>query len=175
MSIAGIASTLFSQLSSLQNSQTQPLSTEFQQLAQDLQSGNLTQAQADYSALQQNLPAGFSSSNSPLAQELNAVGSDLQSGNLSSAQQDFAKVEQTVQQSAQLHHHHHHHGAGATQAPQSNPISQLLDTLGQDLQAGNLTQAQQAYSALTQNLQLLGIESTPGADSTALSALSLSA
>jgi hypothetical protein len=160
MSIAGIASSLFPQLNSLQNSQTQQLSTEFQQLTQDLQTGNLTQSQTDFTALQKSEPAGFANSGSPLAQELNTLGSALQSGNLPAAQQDFANVQQTVQQNAQLHHHHHHGGGAspASSTDQNSPFTQMLDTLGQDLQTGNLTQAQQAYSALTQNLQLFGTD-----------------
>jgi outer membrane protein assembly factor BamD (BamD/ComL family) len=177
MSIIGIASSLFSQLNSPQNNQAQPLSTEFQQLGQDLQAGNLTQAQTDFTALQQSLPAGFAN-NSPLAQEFSALGSDLQAGNLSASQQDFANMQQTVQQSAQLHHHHHHHGGGAapsSTAQQADPITQMLDTLGQDLQSGDLSQAQQAYSALTQNLQPFGGDSTLSAGSLALpSSLSVS-
>lgn len=57
MSIAGIASNLYSQISALQNSQQTSVQTEFQRLAQDLQAGNLTQAQTDFATLQQNAPA----------------------------------------------------------------------------------------------------------------------
>ena len=165
MSIAGIASSILTQLISPQSNPAQQLKTEFQQLAQDLQSGNLTQAQTDFAALQQSTPAGFAQSNSPLAQGLNTLGSDLQSGSLSSAQQDFLNLEQTVQQSSQggqIHHHHHHHGGGesassTSSSQQDNPLTQLLNTLGQDLQTGNLTQAQQAYAQLTQSLSLFGV------------------
>ena len=166
MSIAGIASSILTQLISSPQNPAQQLKTEFQQLAQDLQSGNLTQAQTDFAALQQSTPAGFAQSNSPLAQELNTLGSDLQSGKLSSAQQDFLNIEQTVQQNSQgsqIHHHHHHHGGGGeplsstSNSQQDNPLTQLLNTLGQDLQTGNLTQAQQAYSQLAQSLSLFGV------------------
>ncbi len=184
MSIAGIASSILTQLiSSPQNNQAQQLKTEFQQLSQDLQSGNLTHAQTDFTALQQSTPAGFAQSKSPLAQEINTLGSDLQSGKLSAAQQDFANLEQTVQQSSQIRHHHHHHGGGGESASstsssqQDNPLTQLLNTLGQDLQTGNLTQAQQAYAQLTQSLSLFGFGSSFNAGHTVppVSNLSVSA
>ena len=57
MSVSGIsASSYLSQ--SLQSWQTkaQTIQNEFQQLGQDLQSGNLTQAQSDFKTLSQNLP-----------------------------------------------------------------------------------------------------------------------
>ena len=56
MSIAGIASSIFSQLSSVQSKPQTPQSA-FQQLAQDLQAGNLTQAQTDFATLQKSAPA----------------------------------------------------------------------------------------------------------------------
>jgi hypothetical protein len=166
MSIAGIASSILFQLSSPHNSQAQQLKTEFQQLAQDLQAGNLTRAQTDFAALQQSTPAGFSSSANPLSQELTTLGSDLQSGKLSAAQQDFLNIQQTVEQHSQSSqiHHHHYHGGGApipasSPGQQDNPVTQLLNTLAKDLQTGNLTQAQQAYTQLAQSLQLFGVGS----------------
>ena len=68
MSIAGIlSSNLFSSGAVHGNQQTQgaqgvsqkfqQLKSEFQQLGQDLQSGNLTQAQADYATLSQDFQA----------------------------------------------------------------------------------------------------------------------
>jgi len=162
MSIAGIASSLFSQIGSLQNNPKSQIQTEFQQLAQDLTSGNLSGAQSDFAALQKNAPGAQANSTSPLSQAFSALGKDLQSGNLSAAQQDFATIQQDIsaaQQTGQVHHHHHHHG-GESQASQStsgqSSLAQLFSTLGQDLQSGNLSSAQQAYSALQQDLQQLG-------------------
>jgi outer membrane protein assembly factor BamD (BamD/ComL family) len=158
MSIAGIASTLFSQLNSIQNTKQTTLQNEFQQLAKDLQAGNLTGAQADFAALQQNAPTSQTTGNT-LSQAVTALGNDLKSGNLAGAQQDFATIQQDIQQAAtqggQVHHHHHHHASesqtsGASSSQQS--IAQLFSTLGQDLQSGNITAAQQAYSSLQQDL-----------------------
>src|SRR5450631_354169 len=161
MSIAGIASSLFSQIGSLQNNPKSQIQTEFQQLAQDLTSGNLSGAQSDFAALQENAPGAQNNGTSPLSQAFSALGKDLQSGNLSAAQQDFATIQQDIsaaQQTGQVHHHHHY--GGESQVSQStsgqSSLAQLFSTLGQDLQSGNLSSAQQAYSALQQNLQQLG-------------------
>jgi hypothetical protein len=48
-----------------------------------------------------------------------------------------------------MHNHHHHHVGGSG----GSAIHQLLSQLGQSLQSGNLTAAQQAYSTLLQEFQ----------------------
>jgi outer membrane protein assembly factor BamD (BamD/ComL family) len=163
MSIAGIASSLFSQINALQNTQQTSVQTEFQKLAQDLQAGNLTQARTDFATLQQNAPASQANGSNPLSQAFSALGSDLQSGNLTGAQQEFATIQQDIQQGAQqggqVHHHHHSEQAqnSNTSSSQTNSITQLFSTLGQDLQSGNLSTAQQAYASLQQDLQLFSV------------------
>ena len=168
MSIAGIASTLFSQLSNLHSSKPTAQS-EFQQLAKDLQAGNLSGAQDDFAALQQNLSA--KATTNPLSQAISTLGNDLKTGNLTSAQQDFANFRQELQQAVQQGGHHHHHHAPESQnsssdTTQLNSIAQLFSTLGQDLQSGNLSSAQQAYASLQQDLQLF----STGASGTTVSA-----
>jgi len=180
MSIAGIASSLFSQISNLQNSQQTTAQSEFQQLAKDLQAGNLKGAQADFAALQQNAPASRATGTSSLLQAVSALSNDLQSGNLAGAQQDFANIQQDVQQAAQqggqVRHHHHHHASesqnSSPSSPQQNSIAQLFSTLGEDLQSGNLANAQQAYASLQQDLQLF---STSGSSSAASAPVNVSA
>jgi hypothetical protein len=54
MSVAGISSINSTQLANFQ-SNFQRVQSEFKQLGQDLQSGNLTQAQADFVTLSQSL------------------------------------------------------------------------------------------------------------------------
>src|SRR5208282_5556411 len=154
MSVSGISS---SSLYSTQNveSSAQQFRQEFQQLGQDLQAGNLSAAQSDFATLQ-NLTSQNSSatsqSNSPIAQAFQQLAKDLQSGNLSAAQQDFTNIQQDFQnQAGQTHgHHHHHHGGGGGG---DSSITQLLQQLGQDLQSGNLSTAQQAYNTIQQDLQ----------------------
>ena len=158
-------------------SKFQQFQQEFQQLGQDLQSGNLSQAQSDFATLQQNAPAGspFSpsstssnpssntSSTSPantIAQAVSQLAQDLQTGNLTSAQSDFATLQQDLQQNgtqgAQGHGHHHHRHRVESSDSSSGPgsaINQAFGQLGQALQSGNLQSAQQAYSTLQQDFQ----------------------
>jgi hypothetical protein len=143
----------------------QQLKTEFQQLGQDLQSGNLTQAQQDYAALSQNLPNGSQATTNPVLQALTQLGQDLQSGNLQAAQQDYATVQQDAQQQASQvggHHGHHHHHFESSQSPSSsssssgNSVNQAFASLAQELQAGNLSGAQSAFATLQSDLQQIG-------------------
>ncbi len=155
MSIAGIlASSFMSPFTSSVQSNRQQFTQEFQQLGQDLQSGNLSAAQSDFSSLQQLVPSSPSSStqsSNPISQEFSQLSSDLQAGNLTAAQQDYATIQQDFQsQGSQMHHHHHHHHGGGSSGT-TNPLSQLMSELGQSLQSGNLTAAQQAYAALQQD------------------------
>jgi len=177
MSISGISSSNFWQTYNpgTQQNQFQQFQQEFQQLGQDLQSGNLSQAQSDFTTLQQNAPAGSplaaagstssSSGTSTIAQEFNQLATDLQSGNLTAAQSDYSNIQQTAQQNGlqgmQGHHHHHHHSSGSSQnsSQSSSTISQEFAALGQDLQSGNVQSAQQAYSSLQQSLQLFASSS----------------
>jgi hypothetical protein len=167
MSIAGIlSSTLFNSNSQAISSSQQQFRQEFQQLGQALQSGNLSAAQADFATLQQNSPSASSTAaagSGSAAQAFSQLGKDLQSGNLSAAQQDFSNI----QQNTQAHGHHHHHGGGgggggwASNRPTTQPTTLALEfaQLGQDLQAGNVSAAQKAYSAVQQSFASLGANS----------------
>jgi hypothetical protein len=99
MSTAAISSSsLFEQLQSYFQSRQ----SDLQQLGQDLQNGDLTDAQQEYSALQTLGQSGpfangdvFQSSGRE--QDFNAIGEALQSGNVSDAQQAFAQLEGNFQ------------------------------------------------------------------------------
>jgi hypothetical protein len=153
MSVLGIlGSSLFSSLGQAAPASGQQFRQEFQQLGQDLQSGNLSAAQSDFSRLQQvdppAAPASSQSSSSPIAQAFKQLSQDLQAGNSTAAQQDYNAIQQAFQARAQVHHHHQQadgSGAGAS------AISQLVQQLGQALQGGNLSAAQQTYGALQQD------------------------
>src|SRR5208337_3190209 len=116
MSVAGITSINSTQLANVQHN-LQKVQNEFKQLGQDLQSGNLTQAQADFVTLSQSLasppnfvgptaltqsPQAHAASSSHhgvhLHRALSQLGQALQVGNLSAAQQAFAAMEQLWQQ-----------------------------------------------------------------------------
>jgi len=152
----------------------QQIKAEFQQLGQDLQSGNLTQAQTDFATLSQNLPGASQSSANPILQAFSQLGKDLQSGNLQAAQQDYTTVQQDARQIASQvggHHGHHHHHAESSQSStsstqQANPIAAAFSTLAQDLQAGNLSGAQSAFATLQNDLQQIGGFLTGGSSGT---------
>jgi outer membrane protein assembly factor BamD (BamD/ComL family) len=135
------------------SSQLQQFQQEFKQLGQDLQSGNLSSAQSDFVTLENNLQqagsASTSQSNSPIALAFKQLAQDLQAGNLSGAQNDYKTIQQDIQSQTSQTHHHHHHAGGS----QGSQVSQLFTQLGQDLQAGNLSNAQSDFSSLQQLLQ----------------------
>lgn len=163
------------------------LKTDFQQLSQDLQSGNLAAAQQDYATISQTLPGanqaapaqsgaasaasgtGSTANVSPIIQAFTQLGQDLQSGNLQAARQDYATVQQDALQSAQqtqgYHRHHRHHHVGSENAQagqQANGISQAFNQLAQSLQSGNLSGAQSAFATLQSDLQQIGGFVSPG-------------
>jgi hypothetical protein len=170
MSVLAIANSIFSQIDSLAaHSKSRQLKQGFQQLGQDLQSGNLSQSQGDFASLQQFLPGGPQSPTvtSPtsaqgsnlLAVAVSQLAQDLKSGNLTAAQSDITTVQQDVQQTGQQQqgvgqaHLHHHHAGSAQSSGQQDPISTLFGQLGRDLQSGNVSGAQQAYASLQQDFQ----------------------
>lgn len=175
MSVSGISSSsLFDyNTQDVQNTQQQ-IHQEFQQLGQDLQSGNLSAAQADFADLQSLTPQSNSSSASqssnPLAQAFSQLSQDLQSGNLSAAQQDYATIQQDLQSGAsQMHHHHHHHGGGSSSGSQGSTFSQMFSELGQALQSGNLSTAQQVFGSIEQEFPQLAQTSQSQSTSSSVS------
>lgn len=170
MSVTGVSSSNFFQSNVAQSAQNkfQQIQSQFQKLGQDLQSGNLAQAQSDFATLTQELPnaqqqTGAATSTNSIAQAFKTLGQDLQSGNLSAAQQDFAAIQQNAQQASGSSHAHHNHLRRAIDSGQqdSNTLSQAFGALGQALQSGNLSSAQQAYASLQQDLQQF-LSSTAG-------------
>jgi len=177
MSVTGITTSLLSYLNQSSNDNKPPIANlqefkqDFQQLGQDLQSGNLSAAQTDFATLEQVGPASLSNTsatNNPLAKAFQQLSQDLQSGNLSAAQQDYANIQQKFQQlSAQGEEGHHHHGGGGQ-------VQQLFQQLGQDLQSGNLSSAQQTFATLQQDLQSLTANGGQSASASSSSASTVS-
>ena len=167
MSISGITSSNFFQSldSTSLESNFQTFKKDFQQLGQDLQSGNLSQAQADFAAMEsptQPVSSSSQSSSTSLSSAFQHLATDLQSGNLTAAQSDYSTIQQDLQQqSSSVQHHHHHHHAPSQSSDSQNPINSLFSELGQALQSGNLSAAQAAYTSLQQEFEQL----TPGASS----------
>jgi len=103
--------------------------------------------------------AGISSSSffasSPIAQfmaEFKQLGQDLKSGNLSAAEQDFVTLSQEAE--GQTSTTATTQSASATASSSTNSTESTLaadfQTLGQDLQSGNLSGAQQAFAQIQQ-------------------------
>ena len=161
MSVLGIMSSSLLNLGvhSMQN-RMQTARKEFQQLGQDLQSGNLAAAQTDFATLQQMQPQSSSTSStsstqstSPITQDFTQLAADLKAGNTTAAQKDYTQLQKDLQsQPPTTQHHHHHHGGGSGSSSNSE-IGQLFSQLGSALQSGNLSTAQQAYATLQQDIQ----------------------
>jgi hypothetical protein len=174
MSVIGIASSILSTLSGTQNPQNQQnpfqqIRSEFKQLGQDLQAGNLSQAQSDFSTLShdlssvlQNNTSTTANSSNPVVQAFAKLGQDLQSGNLQAAQQDFTTIQQDApQNNAQVsgHRNHHHHvesSNGSSSSQQSSSLAQDFSQLANSLQSGNISAAQAAFSTLQNDIQQIG-------------------
>jgi outer membrane protein assembly factor BamD (BamD/ComL family) len=160
MSVAGILGSSFVNYAAQSvHSRIQQARQDFQQLGQDLQSGNLSAAQSDFAAMQKFGPQSSSSSStqgsSSVSQDFQQLSQDLQSGNTTAAQQDYSKIQQDFQSQAPPTHHHGHHSASSSSSGDSQ-ITQLLSQLGQSLRSGDVSSAQQAYSTLLQDFQQFG-------------------
>ncbi len=181
MSVAAIsASSAFDVSNQNVVSKREQIQQEFQQLGQDLQSGDLTAAQTDFTSLQQLVPklaststtstgtssgstatSGTSStpqntvqSTDPRVQAFAQLEQDVQAGNTSAAQQDYAHIQQIFQQ--RTHNNHRLHTGGFNGAPGGvstlpGGVGQVFQQLGQALQNGDLTSARLAYSSLQQD------------------------
>src|SRR5215475_1830345 len=162
MSIAGISSNLLLNSLSPKQASLQQFKDEFQQLGQDLQAGNLKAAQDDYAQLQKIQQQRYSSTSqssttSSVSQLFAQLGKDLASNNVSSAQDDFNDIMKAIQSnSGSRAHHHHHHGSSGSSS-QTAAVQTDLNTLGQALQAGNLSAAQAAYTSVQSDLQSIGV------------------
>lgn len=118
MSTSGISSSLLAEIASSPSAANQFV-TDLNQLAQDLQGGNLSAAQQDYVTLSQDALDGVSSStattsssgittallsdiasssssSSSFVSELNQLGTDLSNGDLSDAQGDMLSLDSTA-------------------------------------------------------------------------------
>jgi hypothetical protein len=100
------------------NNTTSPITKAFNQLASDLQSGNLSAAQKDFSTVQQDFKNENHASNNlryrtstfvgnlassgqnGLLQDLSQIGQSLTSSNMAGAQQAYATLQQQLQQFA---------------------------------------------------------------------------
>lgn len=97
---------------------------QFQQLGEDLQSGNLSAARQDFASLTSLLSGATPSSTttspqSTVNQDFQKLGQDLQSGDLSAAQTDYTQIQQNAAKAHTAHGHHHHANTDATNSSTS--------------------------------------------------------
>ncbi len=119
VSVAGIFGSSFINYAAKSiHSRMQQARQEFQQLGQDLQSGNLSVAQSDFAAPQKLGPQSktrpSTQNSASLSQDLQQLSQDLQSGNTAAAQQDYSRLQQDFQSQALHTHRHQHHGGGSS-------------------------------------------------------------
>jgi hypothetical protein len=115
MSISAISSSNPLNQANVAQNAKQPSATQFQQLTQALQSGNLSNAQQLFGALNKSASSSGLLS-TQMKQELSNVGSALRSGDLAGARQAYSSVQQDLQDSNHVAAHHHrpvHGGGGA--------------------------------------------------------------
>jgi len=113
MSVSAIfPSSALNLVNNLQNANQQQRA-EFQQFAQALRSGDLTNAQQALGALTKNA-TGSGLQSVQLTQDLHALGSALQSGDAAGARDAYSALQQVFHNSNPLaaHHHRPHYGGG---------------------------------------------------------------
>lgn len=70
----------------------------FQNLGKALNSGNLSDAKAALSQLQQNAPQGASDTSNPMSQQIDALTKAINSGDLKSAQDAYSNIQESMAQ-----------------------------------------------------------------------------
>lgn len=123
MSVSAVNAAQNSYWNTIQSKYNQP-AQDFQNLASDIQSGDLTSAQTALAAFQKDiqnnpqspLATALSDPTSQVSKDFQALQTALQSNDTSAAQTAFAAVKQDLKT---LHHHHHHKAADDTDGTQS--------------------------------------------------------
>jgi len=154
--------------------------SEFKQLGQDLQSGDVSQAESDYTTLTQYLSdfssnstssissaASTESGSTSLVDELNTLGQDLQSGDLSAAQSDYTTLQNDLEQASNQApppppppNFSNTQASDSTTSTSSSTLLEELNALGDALSSSDLTSAQTAYATLQQDLLQFGLTGT---------------
>ena len=127
MSISGISSTTSAYQADVQSA-LQRLKTDFMDLAESLDSGDLAAAQKAFAALMQDLQSAGQEQSSDQTgaagqqtYDLGALAKALTSGDLAGAQKAFAALTQDIQGTGRAHRHHHH--ASSSRNETANPDS----------------------------------------------------
>jgi len=172
LSTSGITSSLLSQIANSPSTANQFV-TGLNQLAKDLQSGNVSAAEDDYVTLSQDALNGASSStattgssgitasllqaiaassgsSSTFVSELNQLGTDLGNGDLSSAQQDMLALDSTALNAASAAGSSSASTAASASAAsaKSSDSAELIQAIVQGMEVGNNTLVGSAMSEL---------------------------
>lgn len=164
MSISGITGSLLSQIIGSSSTANQ-FAVDLNQLAGDLQSGNLSSAQQDYVTLSQDALNGTassstattdssgistsllstiassSSSSTSFVNELNQIGTDLSNNDLSSAQGDMLTLSATALNAASSTSSAAATSAGAVQKSNSADLQTDIQAILEAMRAGNTSAA----------------------------------
>lgn len=104
----------------------QQFKTNFSNLAQAIQSGDLSSAQKAFAALTQNTPSN-ANSQSTIQSDYDALSKALQSGDMNAAKTAFAKLQQDMQNLRKTHHHHKHTEQSNTNTDNTNTNADNTD------------------------------------------------
>jgi hypothetical protein len=181
VSTSGITSSLLSQIAGSPSSLNQFV-TDFNQLAEDLQSGNLSAAQEDYVTLSEDALNGVTSattstsssgltatllsdvtssqsSETSFVSELNQLGSDLENGDLTSSQEDLLNLDSTALNAASTAGASSTTTSAATSSATTSAnqaeIKQLVASVAEAMEFGDSSMVSTAMS------QLASIASSP--------------
>jgi hypothetical protein len=122
------------------HSRFQQIQSEFKQLGEDLQSGNLTLAKKDFTNLSQDIPSAQQNNNTPIAKVFGTLGQALRSQSLSAAEQAISTV-----------------NPGGSR---NGSLAVDLGSLGQALQSANLLSARTAFATLQKDFEQLATGSS---------------
>jgi len=170
LSTSGITSSLLSQIASSPSTANQFV-TDLNQLAKDLQGGNLPAAEDDYVTLSDDAQNGATSStattsasgittsllsdiassssgSSSFVSELNQLGTDLGNGNLSSSQQDLLGLDSTALNAASSASSATSAATGSATSKNSADSAELIQTIEQGMELGDNSVVGSAMSEL---------------------------
>ncbi len=175
MSTSGITSSLLAQILESPSTANQ-FTGDLNQLAQDLQGGNISAAQQDYVTLSEDAlnGAGSSTANTSASgittnllstiasssgdsgsftSELNQLGSDLQNGDLTSAQQDMLALDSTALNAASAVNGGASGNSGTANSASASPNESavLIQAIMQGMEAGDSSAVSSALSQLAAN------------------------
>ena len=124
MTVAAVSSNLTNYIPSPQNDhRIEQFRQGFNELGNDLSTGNLSAARQDFASLPKPGENSTSQATSPIEQAFGQLARNLQSGNLTGANQDYARIQQDIQN--RIAHRHHQGGGnpGPTQPAQPAPVT----------------------------------------------------